>query len=758
MAPGVSGETTPATAPVIAAREALEFLTRAGIVLADSLDYEQTLAHVVDLVVPEIADWCGVYIADGDGEEREITSRHADAELEQMLVEIRRRRRDGQGNSETLRVLRTGRSILATDVTGRPADDIGEQHRDGIKRLGARSYMIVPLRARGRAIGALTLLSTREGRHYGEQDLAFAETLGERFALAIDNARLYESAERSLGLLDTLFATAPVGLAFLDTDQRYVRVNEALAAMNGASVEEHLGRQVTDILGPRGEEVAAMHRAVIRDGEARLDQESSGETPAAPGQVRHWMSSYTPVHALDGKIIGVGVTVIDITERRTLLQAERSARQRADAAAQAEREARVRADVLARAGAMLDSSLDFEETLVNVAHIAIPDIADWCAVSVLDESGQLRQVAAAHVDPAKRQLAQEMSERFPPDPESPTGTLAVARSGQTAFVREITDDMLVAGIQDPEQLALVRRLGIRSVIIAPLTARGRTSGTLTLASAESGRLFEDPDMQLAEELARRAGVAIENSRLYTERSRIAHTLQVKLLPEQLPEIPGVVLAARYRAAGELNEVGGDFYDVFPRSDSEWALVVGDVSGKGAEAAGITALARYTLRAAAIEEASPRQALRRLNDAMLTDGSSQFATVVLAYIAAAEHGGLQVRVALGGHPPPLVLRADGRIEAPGRFGVLLGMLEDPVLHDRDFPLHPGEVMLLYTDGVTEAGSRDEPVGQAGLSALLATLADREPQQIVDAVEQAVVGAQAGEPRDDIALLALTVLGR
>jgi serine phosphatase RsbU (regulator of sigma subunit) len=331
----------------------------------------------------------------------------------------------------------------------------------------------------------------------------------------------------------------------------------------------------------------------------------------------------------------------------------------------------------------------------------------------------------------------------------------VVRSGETAFIREITDEMLVAGLQNPDQLDLVRRLGLRSVIIAPMSAGGRTSGTLTLASAEGGRLFEDADIQLAEELARRAGVSIENSRLYTERTRIAHTLQVRLLPDRLPEIPGVVLAARYRAAGELNEVGGDFYDVFPRSESEWALVVGDVSGKGAEAAAITAMARYSLRTAAMEEGAPSDALRRLNQAMLSDGTSQFATVVLAYISAAADGGLDVRVALGGHPPPLVLRADGSIETPGSYGVLLGMLEDPALHDRALTLSRGDAMLLYTDGVTEAGSRDRPLGEHGLRDLVSRLREREPEQIVDAVEQAVVGAQTGEPRDDIALLALTV---
>jgi PAS domain S-box-containing protein len=726
--------------PVIPAPEALEFLTRAGMVIAGSLNYEQTLAHVVDLVVPEIADWCGVYIPDaGDGKEREITSRHADPEVEAMIVEIRRRRRDGSGGSESLQVLRTGESILATDVTGQAVADVDERHRASAQRLGARSYMIVPLRARGRVIGALTLLSTREGRHYGEQDLAFAETLAQRFALAIDNARLYEEAERSLGLLDTLFATAPVGLAFLDVEQRYVRVNPALAALNGPPVEEHLGRCVADVPGRLGPVLTELHREVVDSGEPRLGREGSGA--GGDGETRHWIASCTPVHGLDDQVIGVGVTVIDITERRALREAERAAL--------------LRADFLARAGAMLDASLDFEQTLVNVANIAIPEIADWCAVSILDESDALHEVAVAHADPAKRELARELTERFPPDPDEPTGPLAVVRSGQTSYVPAITDEMLVAGLTDPDHLDLVRRLELSSLIIAPMTARGRTFGTLTLVGAESGRRFEAADVQLAEELARRAAVAIENSRLYTERTRIAHTLQAKLLPDRLPEVPGVLLAARYRAAGELNEVGGDFYDVFPRSETDWALVVGDVSGKGAEAAAITALARYTLRAAAMEEGAPSGALRRLNDAMLKDGSSQFATVVLAYVSAAPDGGLRVRMALGGHPPPLLLRADGAIEAPGNFGVLLGMLEDAPVHDAEFALNPHDLMLLYTDGVTEAGPRDAPLGQNGLTALIRGLTGRTPEQIVDAVEQAVVAAQPGEPRDDIALLALTV---
>jgi serine phosphatase RsbU (regulator of sigma subunit) len=404
---------------------------------------------------------------------------------------------------------------------------------------------------------------------------------------------------------------------------------------------------------------------------------------------------------------------------------------------------------------MLDSSLDYQETLTNVAWITVPEVADWCTVSILDDEDHLALVTVAHSDPAKRALARRFIERFPPDPDAPSGASHVARTGITEFVPEITDAMVVAAASDLEQREMIRALGLRSSIVAPLKARGRILGTLALINAESGRQFGPADVQLAEELARHAGLAIDNARLYTERTRIAHTLQVRLLPESLPDIPGVEVAARYRAAGELNEVGGDFYDLFPQGPQQWTLVVGDVSGKGAEAAAVTAMARYTLRAAALDPGPPSRALRRLNATMLTDASSQFATVALGRVARSPDGGLRVQVSLAGHPQPLVLRAAGGVETVGLFGSVLGATESPQFEDAGVTLAPGDVMLLYTDGVTEAGPRGAPLGDAGLTSLLSELAGSGARAVVDRVEQAVVSAQNGKPRDDIALLAIRV---
>ncbi len=726
---------------MVTPEQALEFVASASALLARSLDYETTLREVGRLAVPEVADWCGVLLVDlGEGE-REISSGYADPALEAALLEIRASRREEEGASESRRVAQTGEPILATDVRAAIDESIDGRQRELIERLAPKSYLIVPLAARGRVLGSMTLLSTRAGRHYTESDLAFAATLAERCALAIDNARLHDRAERSLSLLDTVFSTAPVGLALVDRDLRFVRVNETFAAFNARPVAELVGRTVPDLLRAAGLAegiVVPSYRQVLEGDGPVLDLELT--TSAPDGTPRHWNASFTPVTHADGSVTGVIVSVMNVTERRALLEAER--------------EARVRADFLARAGAILDASLDYEETLRSVAQIAIPEVADWCAVSVLDDAGVLQEVATAHVDDAQREIGAEIARRFPADPSADSGSYRVARSGETAYVREITDEMLVAGIPDPEHLALVRRLGLRSVIIAALKARGRVFGTFSLASAESGRLFEQVDIQLAEELAARAGMAIDNARLYTERSRIAHTLQVKLLPERLPQIPRALMAARYRAAGELNEVGGDFYDVFQRSPTEWAIVVGDVSGKGAEAAAVTALARYTLRAAALEDAPPSGALQRLNTAMLYDDTSQFATVVMAYLSSGPDGSIELRLALAGHPAPAVVRRDGSVEMAGRYGTMAGLRPDIAVHDVGVRLEADEVLLLYTDGVTEAGPRRTPFGEPGLISVLSGMGGQPPQAVVDAVERAVVAAQPGDPRDDIALLAIS----
>jgi serine phosphatase RsbU (regulator of sigma subunit) len=271
--------------------------------------------------------------------------------------------------------------------------------------------------------------------------------------------------------------------------------------------------------------------------------------------------------------------------------------------------------------------------------------------------------------------------------------------------------------------------------------------------AESGRRYDESDLELAEELGRRAAVAIDNARLFRERSHVARTLQQSLLPPELPQVPGVELGANYHAAEEM-EVGGDFYDVFDTGDGGWGVVMGDVCGRGADAAALTALARYTVRAAAMQDRRPSTILRTLNEAIVRQRPDySFATV--AYLRLRPDGdGVRVTVATGGHPLPLLLRRDGTVEEAGSPGTLLGVFEDPELTDVVVQMSPGDAILLYTDGVTESRGDGPIYGEERLKELLATCAGAGAQQIADRIEADVVAYQPNVP-DDIAILALRV---
>src|SRR3954469_11955859 len=408
--------------PVVDAEAALRFLAEASSVLGGSLNYEDTVQRVANLLVPRIADWAAIDVVEEDGSTRQLTSRMDDPELEALLLDLRARYRQGADQSQgTQAALNENRSILVRDAAGAPMIPLEPREQVLYERLNTQSYIIVPLIARGRTIGAVTLISRREDRHYAPVDLAFAEHLARRFALAIDNARLYDEAERSLALLDTLFATAPVGLAFFDHELRYMRINEALASINGLSVEEHLGRTFGEILPEADADVVDQIRRMLETGEAATDLEVQVATQRDPGRPRLFNASYYPVRSPDGEVIGVGAVVNDITERERAagelaqaLEREREARAAAEAA---ERRARF----LAEASALLDASLDYETTLQKVARLVVSHMADWCGVDIVEPSGSFRSVAVAHVDPDKVKWAREISERYPPHMNATTG-------------------------------------------------------------------------------------------------------------------------------------------------------------------------------------------------------------------------------------------------------------------------------------------------------------------------------------------------
>jgi PAS domain S-box-containing protein len=302
------------------------FLAEASAILAGSLDYETTLATVARLAVRFLADWCLIDMLEEGGSIRRLAAAHADPAKEAFLHDLQRRYPlDPEQLHAILGVLHTGRPELYPELSEKrlAAATRDAEHLRRLQELGVQSTMIVPLRASGQTLGAITLIMAESGRRYTPADLAFAEDLTHRCALAVDNARLYRQAqgaryaqEETLALLNTILASAPVGLGFLDGGLRYVRLNPALAAINGMPLEAHLGRtpdemnpQLTTVLDP-------LWRYTLETGKPVVNAEVTGETHAAPGQTRHWLVSYYPVRTSAKQLIGIGMVVVDITERK----------------------------------------------------------------------------------------------------------------------------------------------------------------------------------------------------------------------------------------------------------------------------------------------------------------------------------------------------------------------------------------------------------------------------------------------------------
>jgi PAS domain S-box-containing protein len=456
----------------------------------------------------------------------------------------------------------------------------------------------------------------------------------------------------------------------------------------------------------------------------------------ATGEERWSVVKATPVRDADG-FLRMAINVIeDITAHKRSELAER---------------------FMSESSRLLASSLDPDEVLERVASLAVPEIADWCAVYLLGPDGELERAALAHADPEMLEKGMEVSRLYPPRFDQDLGPAHVIRTGRSEYAWEVPPELVERAAEDERHLRLVQELGMRSAMTVPMVARSGTLGAMTFVTGPSGRRFDKRDLELAEELARRCGIAVENARLYGERAYIARTLQESLLPSELPEIPGIETAARFRPTGEANKMGGDFYDLFSSGGRGWTVVMGDVCGKGPDAAAVTALARYTLRAAAMRERLPSRGLHVLNEALLRQRADRrFCTVAYAYL---EHDDERVRLgfASGGHPLPLLLRPDGGVQPVGAPGTLLGVVPDPSFEDRSVDLSPGDALVFYTDGVIEDRG-DGGLAEERLAALLAECAGKGADAIAARIEEAAVRSQGGNPRDDIAVLVLRVAER
>ena len=399
---------------------------------------------------------------------------------------------------------------------------------------------------------------------------------------------------------------------------------------------------------------------------------------------------------------------------------------------------------LAAAAGELSSSLDYEGTLATVARLVVPRFADWCAVDLLRDE-RLHRLAVAHVDPAKVQWAQMLHERYPSQPDAPRGPWQVIRSGSSELIGEITDEMLVATAIDDEHLRIARELDLRSAMIVPLIAHGRVLGVITLVNAESGQHYGREDLQFADDLAGRAAVAIDNAELHSQTLEAAVRLQQAVLPDALPEVAGWDLAKRYDASGR-TDVGGDFYDVIPLRDGRLVLFVGDVMGRGVEAAAAMAQMRAAVRAFSALDPSPSSVMSSLDTMFARDDADQLVT--LLYVVA-DPARDQLVLSNAGHPAPMVLAPDGTVrQLPEANGCPLGATAGE-RSEQTVRMSAGETLVAFTDGLIERREIDIDEGRAKLADLVPMLGQPDLQA---ALHDLVKALRDPHHEDDVAVLA------
>ena len=413
-------------------------------------------------------------------------------------------------------------------------------------------------------------------------------------------------------------------------------------------------------------------------------------------------------------------------------------------------------ELLGEAGGLMEDALDQKERASHLARLSVPTLGDVAMVDMITPAGVIERVAAQSGGSEVADAFVKLRQRAPIDPHGPHPVAEVIRTGRTKYLDQLSDEEIDRITTRESERQVLRRYRFRSCVVLPLGARGSVLGALTLWIMRPAKAFDETARRTAKRLADRAALALDNARLHEQQRHIASVLQHSLLPRSLPEISGFEASSRFLAAGEAYEVGGDFYDVFRDGSGSWMAVIGDVCGKGPEAASLTALARYTVRTASSPERPPSEVLRMLHESISSERSDfRFCTAALARIEAPSDGMDEARltVALGGHPLPIVLRKDGRIESIGEPGTLLGVLPSPTLADVEATLGVGDSLILYTDGVLDVADRAKRGDPDWLKDQIAVATGQSANEIAERLAQAAVERHGGQLRDDIAILVL-----
>ena len=737
----------------------LALLQHAGDALSSALDIDAALASLGEVLVPALADWFALDLVE-DGAITNVLVMHPNPERVQLARELQRRfPSDPSSPTGPPHVVRTGESELTEEITDEMLRALVEDPDllTLLRELDLHCAMVVPLIARGRTIGAITMIGAETHDRYGAFDLRLAEEIADRAALAIDTARLLEAEHRAR-------------LAAVEEARRNEILKESTAAFGSATtVTDVVGAMLDDGIRRVGAIAGTVgileddERVVLRGltgyerhdepywSEFRLDDplpladairqrrpvvvsttsERDERYPALAGRGEQRDHVLVCVPLLLGDVVVGGFSasyppgmVFGESDLSILLSIGEQCAQAVDRARarEATLRARARLDAVAAASKALAQTLDLDGAITTAMRLTTEHVGGDASL-VRFERGS---VVVEEGEPA----------------------IDVWSDGG----RSLGDRIHGARERAVVYVLVPRPEGEDPALVLPLEIAGRTSGAVIVGDPKID-LGDEEALAFAAEIARRIARALENARLYRDRDEVARTLQGAFLPPSLPEVAGLQVEALFIPA-ERGEIGGDFFDVFPTKDGRWVAVIGDVCGKGIQAATLTAMARHTLRAVA-DVGPPSRALVALNDAMLReDLDGRFCTVAVAMIEPGDGEPTKVTVSSGGHPLPQLLTKDGRTMRVGEHGTLIGLVEHVRVPDAELTLDPGDALVLFTDGLIPKGeaSAEQP------GRLLQLLRGRTWGSAAEirAEIESYVGELGRDRFDDIAVLVLRAI--
>ncbi|MEV0901384.1 SpoIIE family protein phosphatase [Actinoplanes sp. NPDC049802] len=590
-----------------------------------------------------------------------------------------------------------GLTVTVTDFAPGPVEQLAVGPRNESAEIGE-------VAERGRGLLLVDHFASRWGTVHEGEGKGVWFRLDQRDGSGV-RVRLPSAAETpSLGALTGLLRSGPdrhsdEGLADLAADllSRLSRLTGAAGGVVRLDRGDGMGRQL-----------------LARYGRAPRD---NADTIRVPLTVQR---PYTGELELDAAPEGYALSLSTMVAERFSLHLENDRLRRADIRRQ------TWITFLAEASELLAQSLDVNLTMALIPQLVVPRLGQWCAVHTTDAWGRLQLAAATHADESS--LIQLHSTLAETGPES-----------------------LLARLEEASRLGTQVMFGSPLEGYAlPLVARGARLGTLAVGRHPKHRHDAD-EVAVLEDVARRAALAIDNARIHDERRTVARTLQASLLPPALPRVEGIGFAAEYVPTG--SEVGGDFYDVVPFGEDQWLVVVGDVSGKGVQAATVTGLVRDVIRILVDDGKMLTEILHRVNRTLVQRGGGRYCTLAMASVAQQPGGNLTVCLHLAGHDRAVLVRSDGRSAFVGEGGTALGLLETITSPAVTITLESGDSLIFYTDGVTERRRGRELFGSGRLREAAAPLAGYPADVMAARLRSTAINFSVEEPRDDIAILVL-----